>query len=468
MLTSQNVILKFKLLISLSLGSLELLKAEEKNGISTSTKTIIKQENSQHIQTLDEDMVNTLIFSIIKNFVGDPTMFEEKTFEILMNLHCRKLTDFRWYKDNYLVKIFSRPDCKEGLVVCTDPRFKEKLKKDRINKNYCKRKDYSIKCYKRKIKRHYYLSKCGRAGHTTNNCYAKTKINEINISSELKEQIRKNILNSDSDSEESISDYQTNDLNVLEHTTSDSDSFDVCGGIGKCHYNSVNVITSNSINVLTHNDKELLKSLDSIKDKNIQELLIKQIINKKEGDTIISNNTKLFNLNNITTLIDSGVDMNFIQKGIIHTHFYKKKTYSRLNGAGDSKLISFKTHLILVKNLTYPLILGTSFITMIYPFSVHENGIKTNIFGKDIMFIFCEPIQYSNINILNYKTKQAKYLINEINDIHIINQLEEKHIQDKITALKSKFKKNVCSIIPNAFWSRKEHISFKIKSHSHE
>nr|KAJ0194629.1 hypothetical protein LSAT_V11C700382530 [Lactuca sativa] len=31
-----------------------------------------------------------------------------------MNLHCRKLTDFRWYKDNYLVKVFSIPDCKES------------------------------------------------------------------------------------------------------------------------------------------------------------------------------------------------------------------------------------------------------------------------------------------------------------------------------------------------------------------
>nr|KAJ0218077.1 hypothetical protein LSAT_V11C300118150 [Lactuca sativa] len=120
----------------------------------------------------------------------DPTTFQEKTYEILMNLHCRKLTDFRWYKDNYLVKVFSRPDYKEaywkerfivglpklfaerviqklrksfnnqipyqnltygdivnyinkeGLAVCADLRFKEKHKKDRINSknelgNFC-------------------------------------------------------------------------------------------------------------------------------------------------------------------------------------------------------------------------------------------------------------------------------------------------------------------------------------------
>ena len=31
-----------------------------------------------------------------------------------MNLHCRKLTNFRCHKNNYLVKVFSRPDCKES------------------------------------------------------------------------------------------------------------------------------------------------------------------------------------------------------------------------------------------------------------------------------------------------------------------------------------------------------------------
>lgn len=122
-------------------------------------------------------MVNTLNFAIIKIFVRDPTMFQEKTSEILTNVHFIKLTDFRWYNNNYLVKDFSRSDCKEaywkerfiaglpklfaervrqklresfnnqipyqnltygdlinyinkeGLVVCADLRFKEKLLK---------------------------------------------------------------------------------------------------------------------------------------------------------------------------------------------------------------------------------------------------------------------------------------------------------------------------------------------------
>nr|KAJ0191358.1 hypothetical protein LSAT_V11C800444750 [Lactuca sativa] len=562
---------------------------EEKDYILSAKKTIIKKENNQQIQTFEDDMVNTLIFAIIKNFVGNPTTFQEKTSEILMNLHCRKLTDFRWYKDNYLVKVFSRPDCKEsywkehfiaglpklfaervrqklrenfnntipyqnltygdlinyidkeGLAVCADLRFKEKLKKDRINSknelgNFCqqygyqplngtstskskvfkkrsskyfKKKKYNLpenykkgKDYASKSKKPYRLNykkskrkskdiiichKCRRNGHTTNNCYAKTKINELNVSEDLKEQIRKNILNTDSDSDESISDFQTNDLNILENTTSSSEDSDICECIGKCHCNNlINVITSSSVSVLSQDDKDLLNSLDSIKDKNIQELLIKQMLNKTNNITPANNEN--FNLKNIyerfteakpismqelqeelkintqitlvkdnfkinlTALIDSGADMKCIQEGIFPTQFYKKTT-SRLTGARGTKLIvnykvsnvhicndqdyCYKTHLILVKVLSSPLILRTPFIIKLYPFMVNDDGIRTN----EIIFKFCEPPLYSTINVLNYKMQQVKYLINEINNVRITSQLNDNNIQNKITGLKLKFEK---------------------------
>nr|KAJ0224851.1 hypothetical protein LSAT_V11C100042530 [Lactuca sativa] len=293
------------------------ISQEEKDYILSAKKTIIKQENNQQIQTFEDDMVNTLIFSIIENFVRDPTTFKEKISEILMNLHCRKLTTFRWYKENYLVKVFLRPDCKEvrqklrenfnnfipyqnltygnlinyinkeGLIVCADLRSKEKVKKDIINskndlgnfcqqygyqhlngpstskskvykkisskyfrkrkynhlENYKKVKDYASKSKKpnykkskRKSKDIIVCHKCECNGHTANNCYAKTKINDI-------------------------SDFQTNDLNILENTTSSSEDSDICECIGKCRCNNlINVITSSSINVLSQDDKDLLNS----------------------------------------------------------------------------------------------------------------------------------------------------------------------------------------------------------------
>nr|KAJ0192213.1 hypothetical protein LSAT_V11C800399090 [Lactuca sativa] len=72
---------------------------------------------------------------------------------------------------------------------------------------------------------------------------------------------------------------------------------------------------------------------------------------------------------------------------------------------------------------------------------VHDDGIRTNVFGKEIIFKFCEPPLYSTINVLNYKTQQAKYLINEINNVRITNQLNDNNIQNKITGLKLKFEK---------------------------
>nr|KAJ0185557.1 hypothetical protein LSAT_V11C900487890 [Lactuca sativa] len=74
---------------------------------------------------------------------------------------------------------------------------------------------------------------------------------------------------------------------------------------------------------------------------------------------------------------------------------------------------------------------------------VYDDGIRTNVFGKEIIFQFYEPPLYSTISVLNYKTQQAKYLINEINNdihsksraIHMNNELQihyKNEIQDLI------------------------------------
>ena len=63
----------------------------------------------------------------------------------------------------------------------------------------------------------------------------------------------------------------------------------------------INVITNDTINVLTDNDKDLLKSLDSIKNKDIQELIIKQLLGKedKKEYSTSTDNTQLFNLQDV-------------------------------------------------------------------------------------------------------------------------------------------------------------------------
>ena len=59
-------------------------------------------------------MINTLIFAIMKNYVGNPTGYQERNWEILLNLTCRKLQEFRWYKDLFLTKVMNRIDCKQA------------------------------------------------------------------------------------------------------------------------------------------------------------------------------------------------------------------------------------------------------------------------------------------------------------------------------------------------------------------
>ena len=67
------------------------------------------------IQTsLDEsgkqNLIHTLIFTITKHFLGDPIVFQAHTSEILQNIKCRKLSDYRWYKKVYFAKVHSRTD----------------------------------------------------------------------------------------------------------------------------------------------------------------------------------------------------------------------------------------------------------------------------------------------------------------------------------------------------------------------
>ena len=82
--------------------------------------------------------------------------------------------------------------------------------------------------------------------------------------------------------------------------------------------------------------------------------------------------------------IDSGTDMNYIQEGLIPTQYYEK-TEQELFATNKGKLdieyklqnghhicqynYCFRTQFMLVQNMTEHLILGTPFITLLYPFS---------------------------------------------------------------------------------------------------
>ena len=100
-------------------------------------------------------------------------------------------------------------------------------------------------------------------------------------------------------------------------------------------------------------------------------------------------------------MIDSGVDMNCIQKGIIHSKHYKKSTEKLFSANGTQMTIKYElrnAHVchdnlyfnipsILVKNMTNKVIIGISFINSLYPFLSEHDGITTDPFGQKVKFL---------------------------------------------------------------------------------
>ena len=131
------------------------------------------------------------------------------------------------------------------------------------------------------------------------------------------------------------------------------------------------------------------------------------------------------------TLIDLGADLNCIQGGLIPTVYFVK-TSQRLSTASNVPLkvqykipqdhictdgICIKTSFLLVKNISYQIVLGTSFLTQLYHFYIDSQGLQTTYNNQKILFEFIKCIEYKeinqlqdNINILQQKQQQVKFL----------------------------------------------------------
>ena len=55
------------------------------------------------------------MYAITKHFIGDPKVFDEKNSEILQNLRCKTLSDFKGYHDVFLAKLMSREDARASF-----------------------------------------------------------------------------------------------------------------------------------------------------------------------------------------------------------------------------------------------------------------------------------------------------------------------------------------------------------------
>jgi hypothetical protein len=68
----------------------------------------------------EPDGVNTLIYTIIKHFVGTPSNITSRISDYLNNLRCPTMSDYRWYQDVFLSRVMFRPDSQKPYwkVMC--------------------------------------------------------------------------------------------------------------------------------------------------------------------------------------------------------------------------------------------------------------------------------------------------------------------------------------------------------------
>ena len=86
------------------------------------------------------DGVNTLIYTILKHFVGTPSNISSRISDYLNNLRCPTMFDYRWYQDVFISRVMLRKDCykpywKENFIDGLPPIFAHKVKQELMGKN---------------------------------------------------------------------------------------------------------------------------------------------------------------------------------------------------------------------------------------------------------------------------------------------------------------------------------------------
>ncbi|KAL4599159.1 hypothetical protein ACB092_11G107500 [Castanea dentata] len=84
--------------------------------------------------------VKTLVYTILKHFVGTPSNISSRISDYLNNLRCPTMSDYRWYQDVFTSRVMLRKDStkpywKEKFIDGLPPIFAHKVKNELIGKN---------------------------------------------------------------------------------------------------------------------------------------------------------------------------------------------------------------------------------------------------------------------------------------------------------------------------------------------
>ena len=118
------------------------------------------------------------------------------------------------------------------------------------------------------------------------------------------------------------------------------------------------------------------------------------------------------------------------------------------------------------------IILGNPFMALLYPFLTTEEGIKTNMLGKDILFKFILPhilkeiysltntsiIKEIDIERIDRKNRHLESLKSKIIYERIAGQLTDPILNHKIKLFRQQIEAEICSNLPTTFWHTHRHI----------
>uniref|UniRef100_A0A7N0UH36 DUF7746 domain-containing protein n=1 Tax=Kalanchoe fedtschenkoi TaxID=63787 RepID=A0A7N0UH36_KALFE len=456
--------------------------------------TTLKQEDGRVI----ENAVYTLVINIMEHFTGRVSDNNENIRTLLQNLRCKTLTNFRWYKDAFLNRVMELPECNrshwkskfiDGLPHLFAERVRKTLRKDMIAI------PYDTYTYGELIKTYVQvqegLSLCNeiRIGHYANKYRMKDKIKNLNLDEELKDSLKKLLINSESETESSSNSetetdsYGNTELGNLNETTESED--DAC--CSSCEkpclkqdsgdeiYKLISQFRDNdSLNVLKDND--LIEFLQSIKDKELRSKLIDSMdipssSETRQNEEISKIDSNPYMMSEVFKTLRqkqktisetptnmkskySGADVSVIQEGLIPTKYFEKTTHSLRHAGGEKLQIDFKIpkayicnnkvcipeSFLLVKNIANQVILGTPFLKQIFPIThIDDKYFEGTFQNQKVHFQFI--------------TEPQTKVLNEIKDIIL-----QKYNQINFLKSEDTMSLEICNDHPNAFWNRKKHI----------
>ncbi|TYK23160.1 hypothetical protein E5676_scaffold142G001850 [Cucumis melo var. makuwa] len=72
-----------------------------------------EQDLNGDVVTIQPNSVNTVVYAAIKHFVGRTTLYSDQSMEALLGMKCPKMSDFKWYKDTFMSRLYNRTICRD-------------------------------------------------------------------------------------------------------------------------------------------------------------------------------------------------------------------------------------------------------------------------------------------------------------------------------------------------------------------